>query len=244
MKKLLFILFLTISYQSFAGWYQCYTYEGKLVGMNVHFYLQLREINSKSPDSIMVSGVYKYDKHNTPISLSGYLVNQKHLSLSELSDDNEVTATLSLEWSDNKLINGTWTGNNGKRFSISLNQIGQLIDTNPKGVNPATEIMMGSSFKNEYLVGVYDKLQIDYRAKMLELRIIDKKTNELKYSIDFKDHGMPVGNVMTVIFANAYVSESTDGQSKSIEMMQDDGRMGTEFYLNYDPATDSWVVEE
>ena len=95
-----------------------------------------------------------------------------------------------------------------------------------------------------YLVGLYDKEKEDYRAKMLELQVIDKKSNELKYRIDFRDHIVPVGNVMTIIFANAYASESPDSISKNIEMMQDDGRMGTELYLTYDLVSDSFIIEK
>ncbi len=245
MRKLLIIIFLIISNQSFAGWYQCYSYKGQLAGMNIHMYLQLREINSESKDSVMVAGVYKYDKHNTPISLTGYLVDQEILKLSELSNENEVTASLLLKWSEFGNIKGTWTGQlNKKRHVIKLTQIGSLIDTDSDHVNPQTKIMMGSSFKNEYLVGLYDKEKEDYRAKMLELQIIDKKSNELKYRIDFRDHIVPVGNVMTIIFANAYASESPDSISKNIEMMQDDGRMGTELYLTYDLVSDSFIIEK
>ena len=234
-----------ISNLSFAGWYQVYCYNGQLAGVNIHMYLQLREINSETKDSIKVSGIYKYDKHNTPITLTGYIINQKFLILSELSEDNEPKATIRLDWSIQNELNGRWTDKkNGKSYNINMTKIGELIDTASDKINPPTRIMMGSSFKNEYLVVIYDKSKDDYRAKMIELLIIDKMSNKVKHKVDFRNNVVPVGNVMTVIFANAYAIESPNGKQKNIELMQDDGRMGTELYLTYNATTDKFEIDE
>lgn len=236
---LLSIVFLTTS-NVFAGWYQCYTYSGQLAGSKVHLYLQLREINATSKDTIPVSGVYRYDNFNNPIILEGILVKNKSLELTEYLDKTPL-ARLNFLWNEESLI-GTWKSER-KSYKIVLAKVGSLIDTERERIIESTEILFSSSFKSEYLVGLYYKAEDDFRARMSELRVIDKKTNKVKQIIKFDKEDRPVGNVMTVIFSNVSAWEDITSSKKVLEIEEDDGRMGQSFSMTYDKTTDRFIKE-
>ncbi len=251
MRLLLIILLQILTLQAFAGWYECYTYKGQVAGVNVKVYIQLREINANSKDSIPVSGTYKYENINEPIVLEGYLINNKSLELIEYHD-NIAFAKLTLQWG-NKSLNGQWKSDQ-KNHKIILTETGRLIDTEREMVNNPTEILMSSSFREEYIVGVYYKREEyivgvyykreeDYRARISELKIIDKKTNQVRHTIKFKNEDSPVGNVMTIIFKNVTAWKKTDNSEKAIEIVEDDGRMGQSFFMTYNSKTNTFIKD-
>jgi hypothetical protein len=244
--KILTLCLLSIltTVQAYAGWYECYTYKGKLAGADIHLYLQLMEINSSTKDSILVSGVYKYDKQNTPIELRGVLIKNSLLVLKEYIN-NKPNAELKINWSKENSLQSTWGAiGSSKSFRLALEKIGQLIDTDEDRSNVYTEILMETSFTGEYLVGGYIKNKDERKARMVELKIYDKKTNQELQRISFLEHPRPVGNLATVIFGNAYASEVEDLDIKEIETMEDDGRMGQELYLFFDKKSNKYIIKE
>jgi hypothetical protein len=236
---LLGIILLTTSDVA-AGWYECYTYTGQIASYKVHLYLQLREINATSKDTIPVSGVYKYDNFNDPIVLTGILVKNQTLELNEYQS-NTPYAKLIFQWNKESLV-GLWQSDK-KSHKIILTKVGTLVDTEREMNNEHTEILLTSSFKKEYLIGVYYKDEDDYRARMAELKIIDKKTNKIINRIKFDKEERAVGNVMTVIFGNVSAWEDVAADKKGLDIEEDDGRMGQSFSMTYDKKTGSYIRE-
>jgi hypothetical protein len=124
MRHLLLITLLSVTTNVFAGWYNCYSYKGQIADVNVHVYLQFREINATSKDTIPVSGIYKYDNHNDPIELKGILIKGKTLELSEYHN-NVSTAKLNFQWHEQSL-DGLWKSDK-KSYKITLTKIGSLV---------------------------------------------------------------------------------------------------------------------
>ncbi|HNP18266.1 MAG TPA: hypothetical protein PKL31_07535 [Fulvivirga sp.] len=223
--------------KTFAGWYECHTYRGTLAGARIHLYLQFMNIHSTSKDSIIVKGIYKYDKINEPINLRGVLLNQRVLKLTEFHDDNPF-AELLMEWGKDN-VDGIWNSSN-KSYKIQLEKVGYLSDIDEKRVNEPTDIMMESAFKNEYLIGTYLKTTLDQRAKMTQLKVIDKKTNQLKHLIKFDNKDKPIGNVMTDIFSNVTIWKTP----KALLINVDDGHMGGSFFMTYNESLHEFVIDE
>ena len=240
MRHLLLITLLSVTTNVFAGWYNCYSYKGQIADVNVHVYLQFREINATSKDTIPVSGIYKYDNHNDPIELKGILIKGKTLELSEYHN-NVSTAKLNFQWHEQSL-DGLWKSDK-KSYKITLTKIGSLVDTKTEGINKSTEILMASSFKDEYLIGIYYKEPNDYRARLSELRILNKKTNEVKQLIAFDRNDRPVGNVSTVIFEAIRVWENLDKAERAIEVEEDDGRGGQSFFMTYNNEKNKFIKD-
>ena len=224
----------------FAGWYKCSTYQGQIAGARVHVYLQFRDINATSNDTIPVSGVYRYDNYNDPIELRGILLKNKSLQLTEFHGNTRF-AELNFQWQD-KSLHGLWQSDR-KSYKVSLTRIGSLSDIENQGTNEPTEILIGSSFKDEYLIGVYYKDLHDSRARLLELRIFDKKTNELRQVITFDKKDMPAGNVSTIIFSAVLARENLDKRERSIEIDEDDGRMGQSLFMTYNHETNQFIED-
>ena len=234
------ILFLSTS-NAFAGWFRCHVYKGQIAGAKVHMYLQLRDINAESKDTIPISGVYKYDNYNEPIELRGVLIRNKTLELIEYYN-NIPSAKMSLEWNESLLV-GAWVSKN-KSCKMMLNKINSLIDTEREGVNSSTEILMKSSFKAEYLVGLYYKERGDQRARLSELKVISKKTNEIKQVIKFNRDEPPTGNISTIIFEAIRVWENFDKGELAIEVeVEDGGHGGQTFFMTYNKDANRFIKD-
>ena len=221
-----------------AGWYEVYTYDGVLANSEVHFCIQLRAINSNNPDSILVSGLYKYNHINDPLELRGYLINNDTMILTEFHDEKPF-ATLKFKWGTGD-ISGEWSGRDDRNFKIRLSKTESLSDINSKSRNGPCDVLMGSSFLKEYLVATYEKPETSRRAYMTEIKVLSKKDHSLITKITFESENRPVGNVSTVIFANAYSFEDPESGTKTIEISVDDGRMGESFILKYDEKSNKF----
>ncbi len=238
----IFIIFLIACTSNiYAGWYRCYTYKGKLAGLDIHMYLQIREINATSKDSIPVSGVYKYDKYNEPIVLKGFLIKNKSLELIEYQNKNRI-AELNFPWNKDAL-QGMWLSDK-KKYPINLEQIGFLSDLDQDKTSKPTEILMSSSLSCDYLVGVYYKENSDNRARLSDLKIINKKNNKIKQIVSFNKKDRPVGNVSTIIFNSARVWKNIEKGEESIEIDEDDGQMGQTFFLTYNKELDKFIKDK
>lgn len=240
MRLLLTIVLQVLALQVFAGWYECYTYKGQVAGVNVKAYIQLREINATSKDSIPVSGIYKYENINEPIVLEGYLINNKSLELIEYHD-NVAFAKLTLQWG-NKTLDGKWESDR-KNYKICLMETGKLIDTESELVNDSVDILMSSLFREEYIMATYYKSEDDYRARISELKIISKQINQVRHIIKFEHEDTPVGNIMTTIFANITAWEKTVDSEKSLEIVEDVGRMGESYFMTYNSKTNTFIKD-
>jgi len=238
MKYLLLIASIFLTTNVFAGWYNCYSYKGQIAGANVHVYLQLMEINATSRDTIPVSGIYVYDNHNDPIELRGALIKETILDLTEYHD-NVKFANLKFQW-DQQSLDGLWKSDK-KSYKITLTKIGSLSDLKMEYTNKPTEILMASSFREEFLIGIYYKERDDNRARLSELRILSKKTNEVNQVIKFSRNDRPVGNVSTVIFDNVRAWENLDKGERAIEVDEDDGHMGQSFFITYNRENKKFI---
>lgn len=237
MRHFLFLLLLFfVSGKAFAGWFECYSFKGKLAGADIHMYIQLMKIHSNNKDSTIVIGLYKYDKINTPIKLRGAILNDRTLKLTEYHNE-EPSAQMVLNWGSNHL-EGTWEGPQ-RSYSIQLQKVGYLSDLDFKRVNEPTEILMESSSSEEYLVGVYSKKATDLRAKMTSLHVIDKKTNEIRQLIKFDESDLPIGNIMTEIFSNISMIKSP----KSLLINVDDGHMGGSYFMTYNESLQKYIKD-
>jgi len=237
-KLIVTAFFILFSLYTKAGWYEVYTYDGILAGKKVHFSLQFREINSTSKDSILLTGIYKYNHINEPLELRGFLINNDSLKLQEYHNE-ESFADITFKWNNGDLV-GLWE-NTQKKYSVKLKNVGKLTDLDADNSNPPTEILMSTCFDNEYLVGIYEKLQSDDRAKMVALLVKSKKSNIVLQRINFDFEERPIGNVMTVIFENAITDKYKGG--KMIEVTVDDGRMGESFLMKFNEQENKFILD-
>ncbi|WOK09628.1 hypothetical protein RT717_13360 [Imperialibacter roseus] len=242
MRKHLILLTVALCHSSilWAGWYNCRTYEGEVAGAKVHVYLQFFDKHGASKDTIAVSGIYVYDKLNDPLVLKGSLIKSTVLELTEYHDG-DAFAKLTLQWTEDSLT-GTWQSSQ-KMHKVSLSQIGLLTDVDEAIVNPPTEILMRDSFQSDYFLAVYYKGKDDTRARMAEVRVIDKKTRVIKHIIKFEKDEWPVGNVSTVIFENIRGWEPPRVDTRALEIEVDDGHMGQSYFMTYDPVQGKFVKD-
>jgi hypothetical protein len=229
MKKLSFLVLLILSITKVkAGWYECYNYKGFIDKYPVTLSIQINEgyYGDKKKDW-NVLGVYKYDKQNTPIVLEGKFNRKTNIVALYEYENNSPSGEMEFNFSKKESL-GTWKSiKTNKVLKLNLNFTSQLVDTLSKIVFNSVEILQTTSTVDKYFVGIYSKSKDDSRAKMISLKIIEKKTNKIFQLLDFSN-SPAMGNIWTVIYGNVRLDEN-----KGFYIWADIGRMGEELYFKY-----------
>jgi len=234
--KFLLFLFIFIAVKGYAGWYEVYNFTGKIDKFPVTFSLQVKPgyFGEPAKKDYNVIGIYKYDKFNNPIRLEGQFDQKTNrIEVYELDKNDKISATFSLILKSNKL-SGTWK-NNEKQFNVILELKDKLSDlSNEQFQN--IQILQNQSLKDYYFVGVYKKnSQSD--AFMHELKIINKKTNQIFQTLNFDAIETPTGNLMTIIFDNVTTDKTND-----FMVSNSYGRVGGYLIVNYNSAKNRFIL--
>jgi len=234
--KFLLFLFIFIAVKGYAGWYEVYNFTGKIDKFPVTFSLQVKPgyFGEPAKKDYNVIGIYKYDKFNNPIRLEGQFDQKTNrIEVYELDKNDKISATFSLILKSNKL-SGTWK-NNEKQFNVILELKDKLSDlSNEQFQN--IQILQNQSLKDYYFVGVYKKNnQSD--AFMHELKIINKKTNQIFQTLNFDAIETPTGNLMTIIYDNVTTDKNND-----LIVSNSYGRVGGYLSVTYNSAKKRFIL--
>jgi hypothetical protein len=236
MSRTLFLLLLfTVLNQTnvYAGWYECYNFEGSIDQYPITLSIQVREglfgEDAQPKKKFNIIGVYKYDRFNDVIRLEGTVnFKTKKVLLYEL-DNEKQTATFEFDFSEGT-CSGVWTNLlTAKELPLQLNFVSKLRDQSETDVYSKIEILQAKTLKEFYFVGVYSQ-KGNYRAQMDQLKIVRKKDNSVFQTLDFSKQENLVGNVMTIIYDNIGVP-SLD--SKEFTVTEDVGKMGDEIVIKF-----------
>src|SRR5690606_6367107 len=227
-----------------AGWYECYNFKGHIDSYPVSFSLQYRPgYFGESPD-LNIIGVYKYDRHNTPIRTKGTWTKADGVMVvAELDGDGNATAFFRLEESAPGVWRGTWKLAGGDRErQVELRLTSQLDDTEQEYAFNGTEMLQAARLPDYYFVGVYAKESSPYRnAYMTALKIIRKQDNAVFQTLSFDDYFYDVGNIKTIIYDNVDGIEP-GGPADSFILWCDAGRMGGYYDVTFDATANRFEI--
>ncbi len=246
MKKIfLFSIGLFFMMHASAGWFICYVYKGMIGKDSVVLFLQMTPHYSDMENKdLPVHGVYINKKSNEPVSLEGffYRINNK-VQLIHRDQHGKQTQLIEFPFSSPALINGTWSDSNENK-KVSLINTGSMIDTLYMDSTKPIDILMDTSLKDAYLVGIYSRevSGSNNSAKMDKLKVIDKKTGKLAQEIDLSDLDFECGNVFTILFKNVQLRDYNKDGYPDLLIWQKAGKMGSAFYALYDPKKKKFIV--
>lgn len=233
------LLLLLLSGNTYAGWYECYNFTGKIDKYPITLSFQIREgyFGEKDKKQFNVIGVYKYDKYNNPIRLEGiYTKKTGDLTLYELYDE-KIAATFHLNLKSDSM-KGYWE-NATKNLEVNLLFKDQLSDLSNEEFDNR-DILQYNSLKDFYFVGIYKKdTDNTYRTTMTDLKIIRKKDNTLYQTLNFDTFETGTGNLMTIIYDNV----STGFNDHQFTVSNDAGRIGGFFVVTYNEKNGKFILD-
>ncbi|MEO6668171.1 MAG: hypothetical protein ABIN36_01765 [Ferruginibacter sp.] len=239
--KLLLTLITIGCTKVYAGWYECYNFNGNINRYPISLSIQVREgyFGGTKKKNFNIIGVYKYNNHNNLIRLEGIIdFNNRQALLYETTNDKQ-TAILQFEFSENN-CNGSWTDiNTNKTLPLHLEYISKLVDTLDTNEYSNIEILQEASLKNFYFTGVYSKLPDELNAQMNKLKIIRKKDNVVFQTIDFSKMDVKVGSFRTVIYNNV---EIYDTAKEALMVWAYLGRLGGQYIISLDKKTNKFKL--
>ncbi|MBS7256310.1 hypothetical protein [Flavobacterium branchiicola] len=242
-KKIVTVLaFLLVITNSYAGWYECFGYKGKIDKYPISLSFQIKEgyFGEKNKKNFNLIGVYKYESHNNPIRLEGKLDFKKNKVLLYEINNGKYTATFEFEFSKDKSV-GVWTNlATNKQLSLELSNTSILIDQIEENEFNNIEILQAASFTEFYFIGEYSKKENYDKAQMDRLKIINKKDNTVFQIIDFSKIKTLTGNIMTIIFDNV---EIIDTKKKQFIVWNDVGRMGGYLTITFNSKTKKFKLD-
>lgn len=242
-KKTLILLisFFALSFTTVkAGWYECYNFSGAIDKSPITLSIQMREGYFGEPDKkdFNVIGVYKYDKHNTPIRLEGRRnPSDNKIILYELSGEKQ-TAVFEFEFSE-KESEGFWKNlSTAQKLPLNLKYVSKMNDLEKENEFSGVEVLQAESLKDFYFIGVYSKNKESEDAQMNSLKILRKKDNSLFQTLDLSKAESPSGNLMTRIFDNI----EAGNKSKNFTISSKAGRMGGFLTVNYNARKKNFIL--
>lgn len=242
MKNLFSILIFTcvLNINAFCGSYDCYNYEGFLGKYSIQLSYQIMNNLDKNGNR-QINAVYKYDKFNNPIRLYGFIdKNTEEITLYETDKLNHQNSKFVLIF-DNKNIKGTWTNlSNSETLPIILKYQSALNDIDKEKSFENIKILQLQVFKNYYFIGVYSKIKGEDRVQMKELQIIDKKTNQIFQTLNFKNVDSTLGNVMTIIYNNI---DCIDLKYNNFLLWGNSGRMGGYIIITFNQKLNEFTFD-
>lgn len=126
------------------------------------------------------SGLYVYNKYDTPIAIKGELKNNT-LTLNEY-DNNKITASLIFNnyEEDANTLKGKWVNTDtSKIFEINLKKDFEVKEGNDITWNSNIELLQQESTKTHYFKTILSKTDDDYYPMVTGLKIFEKKTDKL-----------------------------------------------------------------
>ena len=243
-RRILTILFflLTLSLTNvYAGWYECYNFKGSIDKYPITLSLQFRQgyFGEKNKKDFNIIGVYKYDKHNSPIRLEGKINYENNKVLLYEISNNKNSATFEFDFSEIE-SNGIWRNlSTNKTMPLYLNFVSKLIDTAEINQFEKIEILQADSMTDFYFVGEYSKTSGQDMAQMNKLKIIKKKDNIVYQTIDFSKIESLTGNVMTRIYDNV---EVIDIRKKKFNVSNYIGRVGGYLTITFNSKTQKFKL--
>ncbi|WP_264550614.1 hypothetical protein [Flavobacterium sp. N2038] len=242
-KKIVAVLiFLMIITNTYAGWYECFSYKGKIDKYPISLSFQIKDgyFGEKKKKDLNLIGVYKYDNYNNPIRLEGTIDFKKNKVLLYEISNGKYTATFEFEFSKEK-CEGVWTNlSTNKKLPLELTNSSILIDQIEENKFCNIEILQAASLAEFYFVGVYSKKENHDKAQMDRLKIISKKDNTVFQVIDFSKIETLTGNVITIIFDNV---EVFDPKKKEFIVWNDVGRMGGYLTITFNVKTNKFKLD-
>ncbi len=237
MKKTV-LLIITAAFCTSAGWFECYNFKGFIGKYPITLSIQILDgfHGESNKKDFNVFGIYKYDKFNNPIGLSG-----KYDRATGRVELYEGGAQFAFSFSKTK-TSGTWVSSvQKKELPLSLTFKDELIDTfniykdTTAALPGPVEIIMDAATEMTYFVGVYDFNFPKYsysRAMLLSLDIYDKKSNKLLQKLEVPERA---GNISTIIYHNAWLTDENQ-----LRVTLDEGRIGTEIVYDYDSLSNRY----
>ncbi|BFM45331.1 hypothetical protein CFS9_39720 [Flavobacterium sp. CFS9] len=244
MKKsiLSILIFIIIVTKTYAGWYECFSYKGKIDKYPISLSFQIKEgyFGAKNKKHLNLIGVYKYDKRNTPIRLEGVIDFKKNkILLYEISNE-KYTARFEFEFSKEKCV-GVWTNlSTNQHLSLELINTSVLIDQTEENEFNDIEILQAGSLTEFYFIGIYSKKKNSDQTQMDKLKIINKNDNTVFQTIDFSKIKTVTGNIRTIIFDNV---EVTGNKKKELIVWNDIGRMGGYLTIKFNVKTNKFKLD-
>ena len=239
MRKIILLLLL-IAIQVKAGWYEVYTFKGRIGKYPITLSFQKNDGYWGKKEKYNLIGLYKYDKFNTPITLKGYIKDKK-VELFVVKNKKKLEKFM-FDFSTTK-SDGIWSNlKKNSSLPLTLQYIHTIDDRGSSDSFKGLEVVQKVSFKKYYFVAVYklDK-KMPTMAFMSSLKIIEKQSNKLFQEIKFTDDSKEVGNIMTSIFDNI---EAVEEKKKLFYLNNNLGRMGDTFIFCWDNKKKKFVRED
>jgi len=238
MKRILLLLFIVIQVK--AGWYEVYTFKGRIGKYPITLSFQKNDGYWGKKEKYNLIGLYKYDKFNTPITLKGYIKDKK-VELFVVKNK-EKLEKFAFDFSTTTSI-GTWNYlKKNSSLPLTLKYMHTVDDRGSSVYFKGLEVVQKVSFKKYYFVAVYElDKKMPTMTFMSSLKIIDKRTNKLFQEIKFTDDSKEVGNIMTSIFDNI---EGIEEEKKIFYLANNIGRMGDTFIFYWDKKKKKFVRED
>jgi hypothetical protein len=238
---ILTVLFVLSITRVYAGWYECYNFNGTIDKYPISLSIQVLKGYFGEPDkkAFNLIGVYKYNNHNEPINLEGKLDYKNNKVLLYEISNKKHTASFKFEFSESE-CNGVWTNlSTNKQLPLHLTYVSKLTDTAETDQFNNIQILQYSSLKELYFVGVYSKIAGERRAQMDKLRIIRKKDNSIFQVIDFSEVDTQTGNIWTIIFGNVETFNATTNEFK---VWNNIGKMGGLLTIKFNTKTQKFKL--
>ena len=244
LKTIGIIILLCLSSTVSAGWYECYNFKGSIDDYAITFSIQYRPGYFGASPDLNTIGVYKYDRHNTPIRTKGTWTKADGvMEVAELDGDGNATAFFRLEESAPGVWRGTWKLVGGDRErQVELHLTSQLDDREQEYVFNGIEMLQAMSLPDYYFVGVYAKDSSPNRnAYMTTLKIIRKQDGSVFQTLSFEDYFDDVGNVSTIIYDNVEQIGAAEASNGFI-LWCDVGRMGGYYDVTFNATTNRFEI--
>lgn len=239
MKKIFIFFIILIFNKLYAGMYEVYNYKGYIGNEAIYLTYQIMDDSETKKE---IKGLYKYEKDNNPLKISGFINKTKNeILIYKFTDTKKENSIFELHI-DNNYLEGIWSDlNEFKKLSVSLELESTLNDVNKNYIFENIEVLQTNSLKDFYFVCSYfNKINIS-SAQIDTIRIINKKTNKIFQEISLSDYEQSFGNLMTIIYDNI---DNVDSINNSFLLWGDIGRMGGYIEIKYNEKLNKFIVDD
>ncbi len=228
---------------AYAGWYECYNFEGTIGKFPVTLSMQVRKgyFGKPAKKKFNVIGIYKYNKYNSPIKLEGIFdEHNKQVTLYEVTGKN-YSAVLQFGFSE-KQCAGIWQNKATlNKLPVSLMFVSKLLDLERKQAFSSVDILQAQSLTRFYFIACYDKVNSADKAVLSELKIIQKSNGKIFQVIDLSKIDDAIGNVITVIYDNL---EVVDAKKQIVGLSRNVGNDQAPLLIKWNTASRRFMLDK
>ncbi|MVN90490.1 hypothetical protein [Mucilaginibacter aquatilis] len=243
MLRILFFILFCATTNAYAGWYECYNFEGTIGKFPITLSMQVRKgyFGEPAKKKFNVIGVYKYNKYNSPIRLEGIFDERsKQVTLYEVSGKS-YSAVLQFVFSE-KQCPGSWQNKaTVNKLRVSLTFVSKLLDLEPEQVFSGVDILQAQSLTRFYFIACYNKVSGADKAVLSELKIFQKNNGKIFQVIDLSNVEDAIGNIMTIIYDNL---EVVDAEKQKVGLSRNVGNDQAPLIIEWNASSKRFTLEK